>query len=498
MKSFTLGARIWFVVALCLGVGAGAIGFLTYELKTTSDSYEETLKSLQESARRMDAARVIQVVFKKQVQEWKDTLLRGYAPGDLTKYSSQFHAEEAKVSGLVSALRSTISDPEQRRPIDEFLRAFTELRGRYEAALDVFVKASGENPRDVDKMVKGQDRPATDLLDKAVDAMAAQANGAVASEKEAVAGTLRWAGLAALSLFAGIGIAVAFMIRGLSETLRRAVRDLAEGAEQVASAATQISSSSQSLAQGASRQAASIEETSAASEEISSMAHKNTENLQLAAGVAAQSRRRFTDTDSSLGTMVVAMGELKTSSDKVARIIRVIDEIAFQTNILALNAAVEAARAGEAGMGFAVVADEVRNLAQRSAQAARDTAALIEDSILRSNDGKTRVDNVAVAFRAITEESARIKTLVDEVSTGSHEQTRGVEQMSRSLAQIGQITQQSAATAEESAAAAEELMAQAATLQEVVERLTVMVGGGTPPRGRVPRNGPHAKTRVAG
>jgi methyl-accepting chemotaxis protein/methyl-accepting chemotaxis protein-1 (serine sensor receptor) len=246
----------------------------------------------------------------------------------------------------------------------------------------------------------------------------------------------------------------------------------------VASAAGQISSSSQSLAQGASEQAASLEETSAASEEINSMARKNAENSQAANALVTESQRKFTETNHSLETMVVAMGDIKTSSDKVAKIIRVIDEIAFQTNILALNAAVEAARAGEAGMGFAVVADEVRNLAQRCAQAAKDTAALIEESIGKSNEGKVKVDQVAVAIRAITEESAQVKTLVDEVSLGSQEQTRGIEQVAKALTQMEQVTQQSAANAEESAAAAEELTAQASTLMDVVGQLSAMVGGG--------------------
>jgi methyl-accepting chemotaxis protein/methyl-accepting chemotaxis protein-1 (serine sensor receptor) len=176
----------------------------------------------------------------------------------------------------------------------------------------------------------------------------------------------------------------------------------------------------------------------------------------------------------------------------------VIDEIAFQTNILALNAAVEAARAGEAGMGFAVVADEVRNLAQRCAQAAKDTAALIEESIVKSNDGKNKVDQVAVAIRAITEESAKVKTLVDEVSLGSQEQTRGIEQVAKALTQMEQVTQQSAANAEESAAAAEELTAQASTLMEVVHQLSSMVGGGEEEnRGHAARPAWQASSAVA-
>jgi len=295
---------------------------------------------------------------------------------------------------------------------------------------------------------------------------------------DALSANSRWAVGVGIILVLAISILVVFVLRMVNVSLRRAINELSEGAGQVASAANQISSSSQALAQGASEQAASLEETSASSEEINSMARKNAENSQAANGLVAQSQQKFHETNHSLETMVEAMSDIKGSSDKVAKIIKVIDEIAFQTNILALNAAVEAARAGEAGMGFAVVADEVRNLAQRCAQAAKDTAALIEESIVKANDGKIKVDQVAIAIRAITEESAKVKTLVDEVSLGSQEQTRGIEQVAKALTQMEQVTQQSAATAEESAAAAEELTAQASTLMEVVRQLRSMVDGG--------------------
>ncbi|PWT98944.1 MAG: hypothetical protein C5B51_28180 [Terriglobia bacterium] len=268
------------------------------------------------------------------------------------------------------------------------------------------------------------------------------------------------------------------ILRGVNRTLRVAIAELSSSAGQVAGAASQIASSSQLLAQASSEQASSLEETSASTEEINSMASRNTENSCSAAGLVTQSEQKFAETNQSLEEMVEAMGEIENSSGKISKIIKVIDEIAFQTNILALNAAVEAARAGEAGMGFAVVADEVRNLAQRSAQAAKDTASLIEESIATSNGGKVKVDKVARAIRAVTEDAGKVKTLVDEVNLGSQEQARGIEQIGRALAQMEQVTQTAASNSEQSAAASEELNAQAQALRHIVDGLTALVGAG--------------------
>ncbi|MEI9972191.1 MAG: methyl-accepting chemotaxis protein [Ignavibacteriota bacterium] len=274
----------------------------------------------------------------------------------------------------------------------------------------------------------------------------------------------------------GLGGLVSFAMRRATGELQRTASELGQAARQVAGAAAQVSSSSTALAQGASEQAASLEETSASSTEVNAMAGKNEQLSRTAAQLVDQSQGRFVAATQSLDQTVAAMGEIHAQSGKISNIIKAIDEIAFQTNILALNAAVEAARAGEAGMGFAVVADEVRNLAHRSAQAAKDTSDLIEGSISKSSDGKAKVDQVASAIHTIVGEASKVKTLVDEMSAGSAQQAQGTEQIARAIAQMEQVTQQTAASAEEGAAAAEELTAQSGALNDLMERLTELVG----------------------
>jgi methyl-accepting chemotaxis protein len=193
--------------------------------------------------------------------------------------------------------------------------------------------------------------------------------------------------------------------------------------------------------------------------------------------MATDATRLIETANEALTEMVASMHAIKESSDKVARIIKTIDEIAFQTNILALNAAVEAARAGEAGMGFAVVADEVRSLAQRSAQAARDTAALIEESITRAGDGQRRVGQVSDAVSAVRSSAGRIKTLIEEVRASSREQIQGIDQVTHAVSQMEKVTQATAAGAEQNAAVGEELSAQAESAMTVVHRLSALIEG---------------------
>jgi methyl-accepting chemotaxis protein len=273
-----------------------------------------------------------------------------------------------------------------------------------------------------------------------------------------------------------LGSGIAFLIvRSTNKVLGDAVETLTEGSAQLVSAAGQVATSAQSLSQGATEQAASLEETSASMEEMASMTRQNAENSQSAASLMNDVDAKVQGSNQALGDMVASMASIQASSQQVAKIIKTIDEIAFQTNILALNAAVEAARAGEAGMGFAVVADEVRNLAQRSAQAARDTATLIEESIAKAEAGNVKVGQVSTAIAAITDSVSQVKNLVDGVSVASRQQSQGIDQVSQAIAQMEKVTQTTAATAEESAAASEELNAQAEGVTHVVSQLELLV-----------------------
>ncbi len=262
----------------------------------------------------------------------------------------------------------------------------------------------------------------------------------------------------------------------ISRPLRKLVTGLEANSADMFSAARLVAAGSQKLAEGASEQAASLQETSASLEEMSSMAARNTEHAQAAKNLSDRARGAAEDGARDVKEMTSAMQEIKRSSDDVSKIIRTIDEIAFQTNILALNAAVEAARAGEAGMGFAVVADEVRSLAQRSAQAAKETASKIENSLGKTNRGVEITDKVARSLEEIVAISRQVDQLVAEIASASKEQNQGIGQINRAVTEMDKVTQSTAASAEESASAAEQLNSNAASLRVAVSELSKLVG----------------------
>ena len=341
-------------------------------------------------------------------------------------------------------------------------------------------------------------RPAQQHMDESTAILVKTSDNELAAARtEAVnsASVSRWLTSLALALTFGVGLLMLFVVRQIGQVLNGSVAALSGSTEQIAAAAEQVSASSQTLAQSSSEQAATIEETSSASTEINAMAKRNTADSHETAQIVTQSQEGIAAANQSLDEMIVAMNDIEVSSQKISKIIKVIDEIAFQTNILALNAAVEAARAGQAGAGFSVVADEVRNLAQRCAQAARDTAVLIDESIQNSVGGKTKVDRVALQIRNVTAESAKIKSLIDQINQGSVEQSRGIDQINGAMHQMEQTTQASAATAEQAAAAAQQLNSQASAMRDVVNGLRALVqdGNSAPPSHRAAARGRTAR-----
>lgn len=294
-------------------------------------------------------------------------------------------------------------------------------------------------------------------------------------------GTTRYARLTigligVMAVVAGILLAY-FITRSITRPIDRIIESLNEGAEQVALASAQVSQSSLSLAEGSSEQAASIEETSSSLEEMSSMTKQNADNAGQADNLMKEANQVVDRANQSMTDLIGSMEQISKAGDETSKIIKTIDEIAFQTNLLALNAAVEAARAGEAGAGFAVVADEVRNLAMRAAEAAKNTATLIDGTVKKVKDGAELVSRTNDAFTQMAGSSSKVGELVAEITAASKEQAQGIEQVNMVVTDLDKMTQQNAANAEESASASEEMNAQAAKMKAIVEELVVLVSG---------------------
>jgi methyl-accepting chemotaxis protein/methyl-accepting chemotaxis protein-1 (serine sensor receptor) len=461
------GAMLLFSCILSLG-----------SLAALSGSKNRFDTAVNQTARKLELLGDIDASQKELFSDQRAVILYTFAKDapHREQFRQEFDRDLAALRLALSALRPLLI-LERAKALTQTIE--TSLDQWMPAYQQLLALANADKPGEALTVSREKVLPLRDRISTAVNELIKIQQELLESDKASAAqnySLCRFLSIAGLLLALLLGALVLFEVRRANRTLQHVATEIGTSSAQVSEASAQVASSSQSLAQGASEQAASLEETSASTEEITSMTRKNAENSQEVAKLMAETATKVDGANTALDQMVASMREIEGSSEKVSKIIKVIDEIAFQTNILALNAAVEAARAGEAGMGFAVVADEVRSLAQRSAQAAKDTAALIEESISHSKQGTTRLDQVAEAIRSITTSSGQVKMLVDEVSLGSQEQARGIEQIAKAVAQMQQVTQKTAANAEESASASEEMSAQAESMKAYIGELQLVVG----------------------
>lgn len=497
-----------FTVALLL-MFAGAL-YGIFALNQSINAYGTTVQDNVANERMVSATLV---AFKLQVQEWKDTLLRGKDPANLDKYWSAFQTREKTVSTLAAELKTKLPEGESRTLIERFAIAHAAMGEGYRKGFEAF-KSAGFEPSAGDKAVAGVDREPSALLEQATQKIAADsaqvsAQAAIDAHHATEISIALMLSVLALAMIGGVmfsrtvsrplghalncaravatgNLSMEFdssgkdeiaqllaALKDMQSSLSQVVAKVRENAEGVATASAEIASGNLNLSSRTEEQAASLEETAASMEELTGTVRQNAENARQASTLADAASHTASRGGVMMDQVVETMHGIADSSSKVAEIIAVIDAIAFQTNILALNAAVEAARAGEEGRGFAVVAAEVRTLAQRSASAAKEIKALIAQSTDRVNAGSVLVGDAGQIIAEIVGSVQRVTDIVGAISSASQEQSTGIEQVNTAVTQMDEVTQQNAALVEEASAAAHALAEQANSLRDAVAVFTL-------------------------
>lgn len=383
---------------------------------------------------------------------------------------------ESQLKNDINALRSTLTKADNRKKLENIEQGLEE----WQNVVNELIKAQTDTTY-TSSFTKDQERESFARLMKDLNDFDDDLSGELAASTSQLKSNLNstmnttvTSVVVLLVLVTGIGF---FLISNIKSGLTEFIQRILQSSEQTTGASEQVAHSSQALASGATEQAATVEETSASLEEIASMAKSNNEAAQEAdrsmkEDVIGRNQRM----ENRMNEMSALIKETVEMSSETTKIVKTIDEIAFQTNLLALNAAVEAARAGEAGAGFAVVAEEVRNLALRSAEAARNTSTLIENSNLKISEVDALSEQVVKSLDSNRGLLLEVGNALTSISTASNEQTLGIEQLNLAVSEIEKVIQSNSATAEESAAASEELSAQSLEVKAIIEELAIFAG----------------------
>jgi len=521
MRHLSITARIYAIIGLTSAFSLVAIFFLLYQVGQVVDRYDGILVT---QVRQQDMTRTMQVNFKKQVQEWKDILLRGHDPQDLEKYRQLFLKQEALVRQTAEELRQEVSDPQAKAQLQEFIQEHDKLGQGYRRALDVFTRSKGSDFKAADRLVKGQDRPPTDLLDQLVETVGRQvkevrtAQASVVSRQRGVTGSVSCATFVlvfAMTVLIARGITrplfqtvqilkkvaggdlrqrarvvsqdeVGQMTTALNlalERMDRAVRSMNKNSVALATSAEELATVSQQMSANAEETSAqanvvsaaatqvgqSVQTVASSTEEMTASIKEIAKNAHEAAQVASTAVKAANDTNATIAN-------LGQSSADIGKVIKVITSIAEQTNLLALNATIEAARAGEAGKGFAVVANEVKELAKETAKATEDIGQRIE-AIQRDTKGAVdTMGQISSIINQINDFQTTIASAVEQQTATTNEIGRSLAEAAKASAEIAQNVVAVAEAAQSTSAGASESQKSALELARTATELQRLVG----------------------